>query len=112
MTKKAHREAIKAAAELIAAELEAGRDVRIPGFGLFYVRDQRVALNMDQRSRKQTHVQGVVRFRPFSRLKAAVRNLQPRCPAQQSWLPGDVDQCIHRDDHATMHTDERGRTWS
>ncbi len=109
---KNDKQAVKAAAAIIAAELEAGRDVRVPGFGLFRVSDLRVALNMDQRGHRQTHVQGVVRFRPFSRLKEAVRNLQPRCPAERGWGLGDTDQCIHRDDHSSDHKDEKGRTWS
>tara|TARA_Y100000310_G_C20148691_1_gene563652 strand:- start:78 stop:404 length:327 start_codon:yes stop_codon:yes gene_type:complete len=108
MTKN-ERELLKTAAVIIAEALEAGDDVRIPGFGLFRVRDRRIG---DYSSKTQTHVIGVVYFRPFSRLREAVRNLQARCPAQRSWVPGDTDQCVHRDDHSSDHKDERGKTWS
>ena len=110
MTKTARRLALKAAAKIIAAELAAGQDVRIPGFGIFRVRDRRIG---DYSTKEQTHVIGVVYFRPFSKLKQAVRNLQPRCPAESSWtIMGDTARCIHRDDHSCGHKDEHGRTWS
>ena len=108
---KTERTYLRAAGGTILKELEAGRDVRIPGFGIFYVKDMRVSLDMEKK--EQTHVKGVVRFRPFGGLKDAVADLQPRCPAERTLLtPGDKDRCIHRDDHSTDHKDEHGRTWS
>ena len=105
-----NRVAIKAAAALIAVELADGQDVRIPGFGTFYVKDMRVG---GYGERVQDFVQGVVRFRPYARLKDAVARPQLRCPAERTWtIMGDTDRCIHRDDHSTDHTDEKGRSWS
>jgi nucleoid DNA-binding protein len=114
MTKTARRLALRDAAAIIADELADGQDVRIPGFGLFRVRDLRVRL--DLKGREQTHVIGVVHFRPFSRLKGSVRDMQPRCPAVRGFgiaaLASDRTRCVHRDDHRDDHEDEKGRTWS
>ncbi len=112
MTKTARRLALKAAAAIIAAELADGQDVRIPGFGLFRVRDRRIGNYGD--GGQQTHVIGVVYFRPFSRLKEAVKNLQARCPAEHGLglFDGDKNQCVLRDDHSCDHRDERGNVWS
>mgnify|MGYP002640424544 CR=1 FL=1 len=102
---------LRAAAELVTAELAAGRDVRIPGFGVFYVKDMRV--RMDLNKKEQTHVKGIARFRPFGALKDAVARLQERCAAERTALtPGDKDRCIFRDNHWCAHMDESGKIWS
>ncbi len=66
----AEKKVVNVAADLIERELEAGRDVKIPGFGRFYL--SRVKwLDNDTGAYGTVNT---VRFRPFKRLKESTGN--------------------------------------
>lgn len=89
---------VKTAAQLIAHELEQGREVRIPGFGRFYLSREAICNAHPTEAIEGpavTHLQNQVRFRPWKGLKDRAAKRKPVCKVQQP--DGRQLLCYHPD---------------
>jgi len=106
------------AAAIIVRELTAKREIRIPGFGKFYLSSLQTPVDhpMDEdASFYISHVVTLARFKPWKALRDAVKNRQSICNPKVPGKHGgfNTKTCYHPDGagHEGPHVDYRGRRW-
>ena len=91
---KQDRLTLRWAAAIISKEIEAGREIKIPRFGKFWLSKSFVSLDhpLSESGQVETHIQHNVKFRPFEKLKRVARRRRKRCERLRNRF------CWHSDD--------------
>lgn len=107
-----HKKRMQYVADFITRQLEAGKEVRIPGFGKFYTSTVVTAGDhpMAEDWGGYDHVQQQVRFRAWKGLKDKVKRKNKICIVSGSYRY-NTSLCHHPDGegHEGLHMDWRGK---